>query len=1123
MPRSFAQLHRRSFEPAVRQRGERYFRQRRVDLLDLTEHRAVGTVRGTSPYPVSVRSYRDAAKVRFACECPFSMGELPCKHLWALLLAVDEVEAGISAVEQREQRVGGADAVAEAPDDADLDEDADEHEFDGEFDDSDDDEPDAADAARKPAAGQPKPPAPAWQQRFARLLPASADASHQPVVPILDYQVFVGGGVGDSAMAVQVRARFPLKNGELGVPRMADLPRDVIDALPSVDRALVVWMERQQVPQWSSLAVLSRRQTVALRQPLFVGGPELGEVLPLLARTGRVLCQLDAMRGPEPIQVDDGAPFRFRIDALVPKVGADRCHVVGLFCRGEARVLAQNCGRLLADDVRIVQGRLVRLACGEHVELANEFARGPIDVPVAELPAVLGVFARLPGAAALLGDLVTQLPAGKPVAVLLVTFPKDAAAPLPVRLQFDYGGELLAPADERPLLETAAGLQRRDNQAEQELRATVARHVDGWRLDGTALLPRERLPAVTQALLQAGVRVLAAGRKVRSFLTGSSAIATGIDWFELGGAVAFTDHTAALPELLKRPITPDGFVELGDGSLGLLPQTWLRRLEALRALGGEADGDVVRVPSSRALLLDALLSAQDHDDVVVDAAFARMRQRLASFTKVEPVQEASSFAGALRPYQREGLGWLQFLREFGLGGCLADDMGLGKTVQVLAHLCAPRADAAVIKKPRKANGAVEEPRPTLLVAPRSVLGNWLAEAKRFAPELRVLDFSTADRWRDGAEQRLRAHDLVLTTYAMLRVDAPQFVERELAFHYAILDEAQAVKNPDSQASKAVRLLRARHRLVLTGTPVENHLGDLWSLFEFLNPGMLGRLPAFRALFGKGASGEAMAQHRELVQRALRPVLLRRTKQQVLKDLPDKVEQTLWCELGPAQKKRYDTLRTHYQKKLLGEPGAFDDSQRFVVLEALLRLRQAACHEALLPGGDAAAESAKFDELLPRLEELAAEGHKALVFSQFTSVLDLLEPKLRERGIEFERLDGKTTKRAERVVRFQEDAKCAVFLISLKAGGFGLNLTAASYVFVLDPWWNPAAEMQAIDRAHRIGQKRVVNAYRLVCRGTVEERVLELQAEKKALCEAILGNERSLLQDLSRADLELLLG
>lgn len=366
---------------------------------------------------------------------------------------------------------------------------------------------------------------------------------------------------------------------------------------------------------------------------------------------------------------------------------------------------------------------------------------------------------------------------------------------------------------------------------------------------------------------------------------------------------------------------------------------------------------------------------------------------------------------------------------------------------------------------------------------------------------------------------------MLTTYALLRADAVKFDAHELRFHYVILDESQMAKNAASQTSKAARLLRGAHRLALTGTPVENHLGELWSLFEFLNPGMLGRLPAFRALFGSDATAVALRQHREQVQRALRPVLLRRTKAQVLTDLPQKIEQTLWCDLLPAQQRRYDQLRDHYREQLLDqdperELGA---DQRFVVLEALLRLRQAACHEGLLDPTQRRADSAKLEALLPRLEQLAAEGHQALVFSQFTSFLDLIEPQLRDRGIAFVRLDGQTRDRAQRVRQFQSDATCTVFLISLKAGGFGLNLTAADYVFVLDPWWNPAVEMQAIDRAHRIGQQRTVHAYRLVCRGTVEEKVLELQAQKKALCEAILGNERSLLQDMTREDLAVLLG
>ncbi|HEB54126.1 MAG TPA: DEAD/DEAH box helicase, partial [bacterium] len=436
--------------------------------------------------------------------------------------------------------------------------------------------------------------------------------------------------------------------------------------------------------------------------------------------------------------------------------------------------------------------------------------------------------------------------------------------------------------------------------------------------------------------------------------------------------------------------------------------------------------------------------------------------------------------------------------------------GLGKTVQVLAHLQRYR------RRIKRADRL-----PCLLVAPRSVLANWRLEAERFTPDLRVLAFDHTDRWANDGEE-LASFDLVLTTYGLLRTDAPRFEEQQRRFDTVVLDEAQAIKNATSQTAKAVRLLRAEHRLALTGTPVENHLGELWSLFEFLNPGMLGRLRSFRELFAGDRTPEIADANRELIQRALRPVMLRRTKQQVLTDLPEKVEQVLWCDLEGPQRRHYDELRDHYRAQLLDPDQVQDDEMRFVALEALLRLRQAACHEGLVDKRRRAAASAKFAELLPRLTELADEGHKVLVFSQFVQLLDLLAAELRKADITFDRLDGRTRRRQEKVDRFQTDPDCAVFLISLKAGGTGLNLTAADYVFLLDPWWNPAVEQQAIDRSHRIGQQRTVHAYRLACRGTVEERVLELQDRKRALVEAVLGSERSLLQDLTREDLELLL-
>ena len=345
--------------------------------------------------------------------------------------------------------------------------------------------------------------------------------------------------------------------------------------------------------------------------------------------------------------------------------------------------------------------------------------------------------------------------------------------------------------------------------------------------------------------------------------------------------------------------------------------------------------------------------------------------------------------------------------------------------------------------------------------------------------------------------------------------------KDIEWEYAVLDEAQAIKNEKTQASKATRLLRARFRLALSGTPIENHLGELWSLFDFLNPGMLGTANIFRLFAGDPRTSDEHA--REMLRRALRPFILRRSKSQVAKDLPQRMEETLYCDMPTAQRKYYDELRKHFRKSLRKRVESEGiNRSKIHVLEALLRLRQAACHQGLIDAQRVGEESAKLDLLIPRLTEVADEGHKALVFSQFTSFLKIVRKQLDKTGISYEYLDGRTRKRQERVDRFQNNDDCKLFLISLKAGGLGLNLTAAEYVFLLDPWWNPAVEAQAIDRAHRIGQTRHVFAYRLIARNTVEEKVIELQKTKRDLADAIITADNSLIRDLTREDLDLLL-
>ena len=379
----------------------------------------------------------------------------------------------------------------------------------------------------------------------------------------------------------------------------------------------------------------------------------------------------------------------------------------------------------------------------------------------------------------------------------------------------------------------------------------------------------------------------------------------------------------------------------------------------------------------------------------------------------------------------------------------------------------------------------------------------------------MLDYTGMGR----SKEDLSTCDLILTTYGTLRKDALHF--KDQVFDYVILDEAQAVKNAKTESAKAVRLLRGNHRLALSGTPVENHLGELWSLLEFLNPGMLGSFGAFQVV--SGAMRNSGEDARQLLSQTLRPFLLRRTKEQVAKELPAKIEQTIYCEMEAAQKTMYEGLRDHYRDSLLRKIDQDGIAKsKIQVLEALLRLRQAACHPGLIDRKLVAEPSAKLDVLMEQVRAVLEEGHKALIFSQFTSLLAIVCSRLDAEAVTYEYLDGKTRDRQACVEHFQNDPACRLFLISLKAGGVGLNLTAADYVFILDPWWNPAVEAQAVDRTHRIGQVRQVFAYRLITRDTVEEKVLQLQETKRQLADAIIGAENSLIRELRAEDIALLL-
>jgi superfamily II DNA or RNA helicase len=476
----------------------------------------------------------------------------------------------------------------------------------------------------------------------------------------------------------------------------------------------------------------------------------------------------------------------------------------------------------------------------------------------------------------------------------------------------------------------------------------------------------------------------------------------------------------------------------------------------------------------------------------------------------------------LRPYQKQGVGWLRFLRGNAFGGVLADEMGLGKTLQVLAHL-----DTV-----RKQRG--EKPLPCLVVCPTSLVFNWVAEAKRFTPDLKVLPISGAARQARFAE--IEAHDIVVTSYALIRRDFDKY--RSLEFDTVILDEAQHIKNRKTQNAQAVKALRAEHRVVLTGTPLENSVLDLWSIFDFLMPGYLGSAKDFQERYEIPIAREKDTASMSRLAKRVRPFLLRRMKRDVVKELPDKLEQISFCDLTEEQAAIYQQVLSATRKEVLeSDTPQTTARSRMMVLTALLRLRQICCDLRLLgvqeetpnsnetdapkpsPQAAAGGKLQLFSELL---DEVIDGGHRVLVFSQFTSMLRLLRDQLTEQEVSYCYLDGSTANRGEVVQRFQSDASIPVFLISLKAGGVGLNLTGADTVIHFDPWWNPAVEDQATDRAHRIGQTRVVTSYKLIARGTVEEKIVNLQKRKRDLIAATLTGETAFTESLTWEEIQDLL-
>jgi superfamily II DNA or RNA helicase len=1160
-----AQKVARSFSDAVRSRGQSYFSKGRVTLLSTKPNELITKVRGTTKYRVRVRLR--GTKLLASCTCPyFSPQGEPCKHLWATLLLADsreffQTEPGVLVrlVPEPVKRGLTVDSLPHG-----------------------DDQPskqttptvdfkptglqlggerltDPPNRSPRPRGGQERPrrqqgtaipgrgggtwspPGPGGRrligQRRARTTinhgTTQAKSLNRNAKRLLVYVLDVASTQTHNQIVIDLARRQRKPTGEWGplrpwwyAPRAAHVKYD------PEDRLLLALLDEAHHGISSHGGYLGTSTGNGIgssgsQPPLHETGQALSEIrgtrrfvlrkdqaglVERLAKTGRLrLRRTEGEDDPPTVRWDDGQPWRFYLD-IRTEAGGKRWAWRGGLRRGENRMdlaepivllpglLVLGIGRAARFDDLGVMSWILRLRYEKEIT----FVEPQQDLMLGRILAET----RVPPLE-LVESIQLEEIVAKPRPCLTLRTPRQnwglAADKLLGELEFDYDGAIIPAGRTTPLaVSTELGLvirrdPRTESAADVKLFELGFREAKDPRLDpGTLELAAKRMGQVSKDLVLAGWRVEAEGKLIRPAGEFKLALATGIDWFDLDGGIDYGGQSVGLPDLLQAVREGQSMIELGDGSVGMLPEEWLKKYGMLADLGTIENGSL-RFNSSQAGILDALLANQP--EIQVDAAFEKVREKLRGFEGVVAVDSPPGFHGELRPYQQEGVGWLDYLQRFGFGGILADDMGLGKTIQVLALL-------------QRRRWRRQTKSPTLAVVPRSLVFNWIQEAAKFTPRLRVLDYTGPSR--HALRDQFHDYDLIITTYGTLRTDIAELTNFE--FDYILLDEAQAIKNADSQSARSARLLRSRYRLAISGTPIENHLGELWSIMEFLNPGMLGSDSVFKRYVGAGLE----VADRSLLAKALRPFILRRTKAQVIEDLPEKTEQTLYCDMELDQRRCYDELRVHYRDALLRKDTSELNRSRIEVLEALLRLRQAACHPGLINPDVVNEPSAKLEMLIPSIAEVVEEGHKVLVFSQFTSFLAIVRTRLDNENIVYEYLDGRTRNRAAKVERFQTDPDCSIFLISLKAGGLGLNLTAAEYVYLLDPWWNPAVEAQAIDRSHRIGQTQHVFAYRLICRGTVEEKILELQQKKRDLADAILNADNRVISTLTREDLEFLL-
>ncbi len=1052
------------FSSTIKGRGASYFRQGRVYLEKATDIEIEALVDGAEQYMVKIAQAKgnEDGVFRVLCECPYFLRGFVCKHLWASILAADAA----LAKQNNEDKTSKAVAAS------------------------------------------------SWRKLLFPESSTLADGQSRwdgaPGQFLLRYELLVDNSVWLSAIKHKV-----LKSGKLG-KQAAPAQHKILqeEDLPALDRSILDSLYTLYFKEVSSQYYWSHHDYARKFDQYRLDTPTLQKVLPELAETGRCKVFRNDVLTAEPLCIGDPfeASLEFTLDPESLRKHKKHLVYTPQVRLGERLYPMQDIPAFFSTTPLyfIMDGALHQLP-GPDMPWVVEMRRTKHKVSVPKDEAKELFLAQEAAGAPAKLELPEEmgpkaLATAEPAPSLEVALGEEGIS---ARLWLDYDGFEIACDDPRPAILNTEDWTRleRNLPAERDL----LKQLEELGVEPSAAefqLQQSTLWDALDALAPlAGKGWALRGRDKRRLIAGkanSLRVSSGQDWFDVEGGIEFGDAIVPLPKAIRAFLRGEQAIELDGGGLGVLPQEWLEKHARGLSIGladsGRGKDAKLRFHSAHAMLLDELLDSAETK--ALPKKFADLRHRMRDFAGVTPPAPPQGLQGQLRPYQHEALGWLDFLAAFGFGGVLADDMGLGKTIQALSWLA--------LKKERSAGG------PTLVVAPTSLLFNWRDEAARFTPDLSVLTYAGLDR--ASLAEFFSEHDLVLTTYGLLRRDIE--VLRLLRWSCLILDESQAIKNPDSQTAKAARILEADLRLCMTGTPLENRLDELWSQMHFLNPNMLGSRTGFDAKFGKPvAQGDEAA--RELLQRVIRPFVLRRTKEAVAKDLPEKQESLIRCDMSPGQAKVYARLRDHYRSEILAAVAAQGlNHSKIKVLEGLLRLRQAACHPELV--GENAA-SGKLDELVRTLHEVVDEGHKALVFSQFTKFLALIRKRLEAEGLPYEYLDGRTPAktRAQRVAAFQEPSGPPVFCISLKAGGVGLNLTAADYVFIMDPWWNPAVEAQAVDRTHRIGQDKKVFAYRLISADSIDEKVVKLQQEKRDLAEVLAQGSTSSLATLTREDLEAL--